>query len=114
MLSPACPSGGAQASRVLNQCHQLNLLTKKVNTMAQIEQILCSLNFAFGGSHIEGEAMTINEFMLRECGRNKYSWKFVGHSWSFMFNKKLRDVYVSEWRFSLSLSSSLMTHCRFA
>ena len=29
--------------------------------------------------------------MLRECGRNKYSWKFVGHSWSFMFNKKLRD-----------------------
>ena len=29
LLSLAWPSGGAQASRVLNQCHQWNLLTKK-------------------------------------------------------------------------------------
>ena len=29
-------------------CHPCNLLTKKINTMAQIEQISCLLNFAFG------------------------------------------------------------------
>ena len=25
-------------------------------------------------------SLAVNKFMLRECGRNKYSWKFVGYS----------------------------------
>ena len=37
-LSLAWPSGGAQALRVLNQCNQFNLLTKKQNSRATNNQ----------------------------------------------------------------------------
>ena len=42
-LSLAWPSGGAQASRVLNQCNQLNLLTKKdIQLIMQISVFTCN------------------------------------------------------------------------
>ena len=56
------------------------------------------INKEFGGKSVEGINIHGNLWVIR------------GH----LCSKILRDVYVSEWRFSSSLSSSLMTHCRFA